>query len=179
MTTTMTAKFEAVNMVANAGGSISFMVKGNPTVQRRTVMCWKGRPQPCLLDPSKNTKDLFAKAVRLEMKAIGLPELLYFAESTAIALRVKFVLPRPKKDLVKKKDGLTGLTDNASSFPRGKDVDNLLKFVQDALQQTLYMNDSDIVRVEAEKCYCNEDITESLGWTELHFWKVDAVVCLD
>jgi Holliday junction resolvase RusA-like endonuclease len=165
--------FKVEDMVACSdavGRSISFTVKGNPTVQSRTVMAWKGREKPCLLDPSKKSKRLFAEAVRLEMKAIALPESLYFSEATALALRVKFVLPRHKKDLVFKK-GVLSLAANAPSFPRGKDVDNLLKFVKDALEDTLYKNDTDVVKVKAEKCF-SSDISEAVGWTELTFFKV-------
>ncbi len=87
------------------------------------------------------------------------------------SLKVKFVLARPKKDFENNK-----LKANATSFPRGKDVDNLLKFVLDALEQTLYMNDTNIVHVECEKCFCASDSVDSVGWTELNFWKV---VCID
>ncbi len=46
----------------------------------------------------------------------------------------------------------------------------------DALEQTLYMNDTNIVHVECEKCFCASDSVDSVGWTELNFWKV---VCID
>jgi Holliday junction resolvase RusA-like endonuclease len=170
--------YEVEDMVActdAVGRSISFTVKGNPTVQSRTVMAWKGRAKPYLLDPSKKSKRLFAKAVRREMKAIALPQSLYFSDPTALALRVKFVLPRHKKDLVVRDGGVVGLKANASSFPRGKDVDNLLKFVKDALQATLYRNDTNVVTVNAEKCFAS-DLSEAVGWTELTFFKV---VCID
>jgi Holliday junction resolvase RusA-like endonuclease len=166
--------FVADDMVActSAGArSISFVVKGNPTIQRRAVMTWKGRSRPVLFDPSSRTKLLFRDAVRKEMAVIGLPTEAYFNESTAIKMNVKFVIPRPKKDFVRNK-----LTAGAMSFPRGKDIDNLLKFVMDALEQTLYMNDTNIVHVECEKCYCSDTIVDKVGWTELLFRKV---VCIE
>jgi Holliday junction resolvase RusA-like endonuclease len=170
---TMSMRFVADDMVAwpEAGGrSISFVVKGTPVVQKRTVMAWKGRVRPHLLDPSMNAKRLFAQAVRIEMAAIGLSQEIYFTETTAIRCKVKFVLPRPKKDLVMTPTPHL-VVGGASSFPRGKDIDNLLKFVMDALEETIYVNDTNIIRVEAEKCYAT-DILEAVGWTELRFWKV-------
>jgi hypothetical protein len=53
--------------------SISFVVKGNLTIQRRNVMTWKGRSKPILFYLSLKTKLLFRDAMRLEMEAIGLP----------------------------------------------------------------------------------------------------------
>ncbi len=167
--------FKADDMVActsPGGQSLSFVVKGHPTIQERAGVNWKGRFRPVIYDPSQKNKALFCEAVRVEMAAIGLPTEAYFCDQTAIKLKVKFVLPRPKKDVQKKKVK----PNRALSFPRGKDIDNLLKFVMDALEQTLYMNDTDIVHVECEKCCCASDSVDSVGWTELNFWKV---VCID
>jgi hypothetical protein len=78
-------RFVADDMVAwpEAGGrSISFVVKGTPVVQKRTVMAWKGRVRPHLLDPSMNAKRPFAQAVRIGMAAIGLSQEIYFTETT-------------------------------------------------------------------------------------------------
>jgi Holliday junction resolvase RusA-like endonuclease len=81
----------------------------------------------------------------------------------------------PKKNLQKKRKKLKA--NCALSFPHGKDIDNLLKFVMDALEQTLYMNDTNIVHVECEKCYCgSNDNVDFVRWTKLNFWKV---VCID
>jgi hypothetical protein len=96
---TTSIRFVADDMVAwpEAGGrSISFVVKGTPVIQKRTVVAWKGGLRSHLLDPSMNAKRLFAQAVRIEMAAIGLSQEIYFTETMAICCKVKFVLPRPK-----------------------------------------------------------------------------------
>ncbi len=95
--------FVATDMVActQAGGrSISFVVKGSPSVQSRNIIAWKGRSKPLLFDPSSSNKILFRDAVRLEMQAVGLSMENYFNDATAIQMRVKFVLPRRRKDVV-------------------------------------------------------------------------------
>jgi hypothetical protein len=62
------------------------------------------------------------------MAAIGLPTEAYFCNKTAIKLKLKFVLARLKKDFEKNKLK----ANHAMSFPRGKDINNLLKFIMDA-----------------------------------------------
>lgn len=94
----------------------------------------------------------------------------FFDDRSALLLTEKFVLPRPKKDFVKNKIPRQ-LVPDASTFPRGKDVDNLSKFVTDALEGTLYLNDTIIVREVEEKTYPT-DISEDVGWTEVEFCKV-------
>jgi hypothetical protein len=164
----MSIRFVADDMVAwpeAEGRLISFVVKGTPAVQKRTVMAWKGCLRPHLLDPSMNAKRLFAQAVWIEMAAIGLPQEIYFTETTAICCKVNLILPRPKKDLAMMPTPHL-VVSGASSFPRGKEVNNLLKFVMDAIEETLYVNNTNIICVEAKKCYAM-DILEAVGWTEL------------
>ena len=66
------------------------------------------------------------------------------------------------------------LAANACPFSRGKDMDDLLKFVMDALEQTLFTNNTSIVRVEAKQCH-STDILKSMGWTKFDFIKVFSV----
>jgi hypothetical protein len=55
-------------------------------------------------------------------------------------------------------------------------TNNLLKFVMDVLEETLYMNNTNIVCAgKIKKCH-STDILEAVGWTKLHFIKV---VCID
>jgi hypothetical protein len=81
--------FEADDMVACTSPgekSISFVVKGNPTIQMRVGVTWKGRCMPVIYEPSQKNKVLFLDAVRSEMAAIGLPTVAYFCDKTAIKL---------------------------------------------------------------------------------------------
>ena len=169
--------FQATDMVASnspGGPSISFVVKGMPTVQDRTGVSWKTQTRARVYDPSSKNKSNFAKAVKLEMGAVGVTVLPYFTDSTALLLKAKFVLPRPKNELDRRKTP-PELAVGAMSFPRGKDLDNLVKFAMDALQGILYANNTNIICAEIQKCYAC-DILEGVGWTELDFAKV---VCID
>jgi Holliday junction resolvase RusA-like endonuclease len=115
-------------------------------------MAWKGHSRPVIFDCYAGEKKLFDKAVRLEMVAIDVTSFPYFTDSEAILLKVKFVVPRPRMDLV---GGQTVpyLAANACPFPCGKDINNLLKLIMDVLEQTLYTNDTSIIHVEAQKCH--------------------------
>jgi Holliday junction resolvase RusA-like endonuclease len=166
--------YEATDMVVTLGPGgnrlgIKFEVKGTPLVQDRARMNTQ-HGQPYLYDPSSSSKRAFAAAVRREMASIGANNFPFFDDRSALLLTEKFVLPRPKKDFVKNKIPRQ-LVPDASTFPRGKDVDNLSKFVTDALQGTLYLNDTIIVREVEEKTYPT-DISEDVGWTEVEFCKV-------
>jgi Holliday junction resolvase RusA-like endonuclease len=173
--TTPTPQFVVRDMVAYGGGgglSIAFVVKGTPPVQKRHVTVWKGRPVPFQYDPSAGEKEKFANAVRLEMAAMGLTAFPYFTDSTALKVNLKFVLPRPKKEVVLRPPAPPQLVQGACPFPRGKDLDNMLKFVGDALQGTLYKDDTVIVRGgDLQKCY-SPNLKDKVGWTEVHFIKV-------
>ena len=108
------------------------------------------------------------------MGAVGLTVLPYFKERTALLMKATFVLPRPKNELDMSKNP-PELKLGVMSYPRGKDIDNLAKFVMDALAGVLYMDGTTIVCGEIEKSY-SCDFCEAVGWTELEFSKV---VCID
>jgi Holliday junction resolvase RusA-like endonuclease len=79
-------------------------------------------------------------------------------------MNAKHILPRPKKDVVKNKTPIQ-LTADAVSFPCGKDINNLNKFVMDALSHILYVNDTNIVCGEVEKYLQPTSWKMSAGWS--------------
>jgi Holliday junction resolvase RusA-like endonuclease len=165
----MTARFVATDMVASldAGGrSLSFVVKGKPTVQRRISMSFRNRR---FFDPSSHDKRLFKQAVRKEMLECDLTIFPYFSYATPLQLTVRFVVPVPRTDVVMLPT--PHLLPHAWPFPHRQDIDNLLKFVLDALEKTLYLNDMQVVRVIAKKAYPT-DVMDLVGWTELDFQKI-------
>ena len=165
-------KIAADSMVMSdgpGGKRISFEVKGTPLVQQRTKISGTH-----LYDPCSEKKKEFAKTVSDEMKACGQTTFPYFTDATAILCNAKHVLPRPQNQFVRGW-GRARLAVDACSFPRGKDLDNLNKFVTDALHNVLYKNDTNIVCGKTLKCFAT-DSSEAIGWTELEFIKV---VCID
>jgi Holliday junction resolvase RusA-like endonuclease len=81
-------------------------------------------------------------------------------------LEVAFVLPRHKKDWVRQ-GATTALTTTAQTFPRGKDINNMLKFVMDALQGVLFSNNATLTKVIVIKLFPQK--ADARGWTEVQF----------
>lgn len=158
------------------GQRIFFKVKGNPPVQqKRPRMNGKTSSSTYHYDPSSKTKQEFARMASDKTKACGQTTFPYFADTMAILLNAKFVLPRPKEDFIRNKTPLK-LSANAASCPRGKDINNLQNFMMDALSGILYRNETKMLKGEVEKCYAT-NISEAVDWMELEFTKV--VCCID
>jgi Holliday junction resolvase RusA-like endonuclease len=147
-----------------SGCSVSFTILGDPPTQQRHRMAFlRGRSRPHFYDPSGDGKRLYASLVRNSFLEYGLST-PYFSPEEPIVLRLLCVLPRRQQDLARA-GGRTVLTRFAQVFPRNKDVDNLLKFVMDALQGVVYRNDQTITTVIVTKTF--PLIPDARGWTEV------------
>ena len=62
---------------------------------------------------------------------------------------------------------MKGLSLKAPLFPTFPDVDNLLKFLCDAMTGVVYHDDSQIVSITCEKKYIDYDEDKAIGKTEL------------
>jgi Holliday junction resolvase RusA-like endonuclease len=153
------------------GSQVSFVMVGDlPTQQRHRVNFWQapmvaGRNGPHTWDPSSKEKQDYTSQVRTAMVDYGCAH-PYFDIDHPITLEVVFVLPRQKQDWVRQ-NGVAILTPKAQTFPKGKDVDNMLKFVMDVLQDVLYANDTTITKVTITKMFPQQ--ADARGWTILDF----------
>ena len=128
---------------------INVFVPGVPKPLKRPRFS-RGR----VFDPSKQDKIEF-----LRMFAQFCPDLVPAPKDTALRISLSFYFPRPKAHF------RTGryahlLKDSAPPYwnmIKTPDVDNLVKFVLDALNGNLYVDDKQVVELEARKCYVNED----------------------
>jgi Holliday junction resolvase RusA-like endonuclease len=156
--------------VGASGRSISFVVTGDPPAQERARIAVTRAPpsnrlRPYLYDPSSRKKNRYAHILRTTMDDYGL-NTPYFSPDEPISVYVNFVLPRRRQDI--RAGGVNVmLTPGAQTFPRNKDVDNMLKFLMDALQGVVYHNDVTITKAVVSKLF-SED-AESAGWTEVRF----------
>jgi Holliday junction resolvase RusA-like endonuclease len=166
----MTSTVEDLMEVRNASGrAVSFIVTGDPPTQERSRMAFMRAFRPRMYDPSSRKKRLYAAMVRTAMATHGLTvpatyglAAPYFSADEPISFRLLLVLPRRKQDLMVR-DGVTVVRPTAQAFPRKKDVDNMLKFVMDALQGVLYWNDVTITSVSVTKTF--PEIADAGGWT--------------
>jgi Holliday junction resolvase RusA-like endonuclease len=145
--------------------SLSFVVVGDPPVQKRHRIAWrhvfgvwknskKGNHHrnPYVYDPSAREKAAFRSAVRAAMEEIPIAAFPYFDAEQPLMLVVGFAFLRPHV---------------FHPFPRRKDLDNLVKFVMDACHVVLYDNDTVVVRLVAEKSFVPVGSAEA--WTKVEF----------
>jgi Holliday junction resolvase RusA-like endonuclease len=103
-------------------------------------------------DPSSEKKNTFASILHDEAPK----ELL----DGPMLLELNFYMSRPKNHFKINKSG-TLLKDSAPEWHTGRpDIDNLIKFVQDALNGVYYRDDATICQVIARKLYSEKPRTE-------------------
>ena len=146
--------------------TISFDVPGDPKPLKRhrsrAVQTKTGKFFIHNYDPSINEKNNFI-AKCLEFK----PEQPITAP---IVLDIHFYLRRPKSHFRTGKNA-GKLKDNAPFFHTKKpDLDNLIKFVKDALNGIFWLDDSQIFYIKAVKSYTHEEIG---SYTEIKMSEVE------
>jgi Holliday junction resolvase RusA-like endonuclease len=148
------------------GTTLSYVVSGTPPVQERARMNHKNRDKPTIYDPTSGAKKRYGLAVKQAMVDIGLVNFPHLSGKEPVTLVAKFFLPRRKKDY-KLQGKVFILTDQAQVYPECKDVDNLLKFVMDALGEIVYKNDNCVVTGVSKKRFPPTAQSNSEGWAEV------------
>jgi hypothetical protein len=160
-------------MVVSGGGAgtvVSFTVMGDPPVQKRHKIAWKGllggwvaRRKPIIYDPSASLKKQYAAQVREAMVAMDLTPPFFASgyNDDGLIMDLHFFLERPASHY-----NVLGnrVKATAPKYPKSKDVDNMEKFVSDALHGVVYNNDNIIRKSGTEKGY-----SEGAGFTNLVF----------
>jgi len=123
---------------------VSFLIRIKPKPQQRHRS--RGRFQ---YDPSSKDKEEFS--LLSKQYAPRTPT------SKAIELDLTFCYKRPRKHYTSKNKILT-LKKEAPFYKKSRaDIDNLIKFVADALNNSFYVDDAQIVSIRAEKIWGEED----------------------
>ena len=151
---------------------IAFTIQGNPVAQQRPrlrrIMGRVGNlpviRRVIMYDPHSAAKRNLASAVRAEMLALNIAP--HDGSQVPISLIVDFVLPRPRGDYVVSPDGVARLNATHNLYPRVKDVDNMLKFLMDALANVAYNNDGAIASINARKRFDGDLLCQ--GYTKVH-----------
>ena len=131
---------------------LTFIIEGEPKVQERHRIAWKGilgawrrsrRISPIIYDPSiKEKKSLFL-AVKAAMQEIEITSFPYFNANEPLVLELTFLFENKPNQL----------------FPKKKDLDNMVKYIMDAMSGLLYHNDTVIVNLAAQKAFEAENST--------------------
>lgn len=126
-----------------------FEVPGNPKPQARLGRSASGN----IYDPCKPQKREFQAIARQEVSFNDdTPRPLY--QNMYLRMTVNFRMQRPLSHFVGRNRDSMELTDTAPLFVTTRvDIDNLLKFVMDALDKEFYPDDSKIAIVVADKLY--------------------------
>jgi Holliday junction resolvase RusA-like endonuclease len=124
--------------------AVSFVVRGKPRPQYRDKPGWNFTRY----NPGKQLQKEFRK-VALIVCAAHSGFVPNFGTDANIKVEVHFCFPSPK----------TGHLKNTA------DIDNLVKFVLDACNETFYGDDGQVVRLTADKCY--DDSRGGTGFTSV------------
>jgi hypothetical protein len=166
-------------MVVTCGGeeSLSFVCLGDPPAQARGRINWRNRPVPVYYDPSSRSKAAYALVLRNALMSFGTSSFPIFnreilASTKGLKLTVAFYLHRKVADY-HVVSGKKVLKKTAEMFPKNKDVDNMLKFVMDAIHGVVYDNNTVITSVIAMKTFIPENRREGPAYSEISIQKVN------
>jgi Holliday junction resolvase RusA-like endonuclease len=135
--------------------SVTFTVDGNPVPLARPVLSRTGKAsgRVWLHDPNKEKKLAFRNTVRQKLFGEG-EERILFPLHSPIAIDIVFLIPAPKNHFVGvDRDRGELKKSSVGLWPSKPDIDNLDKFVLDALQGLLFVNDGQVVEQHIWKAY--------------------------
>jgi Holliday junction resolvase RusA-like endonuclease len=168
---------ELMEMTIREEKIISFVSVANPPVQARHCSQPVNKNKPMLYNPSKPRKQAFAAVIKTKLIAHHTTQFPVFhkeslAKSKGIKLNCNFFLPRIQVDYcVINRQRV--LIPHPQPYPKQNDIDNMVKFVCDAMQHVLYANDDCVCRLLSTKPFVPEDITdgspEQTGYTKFTF----------
>jgi Holliday junction resolvase RusA-like endonuclease len=153
------------------GSSIAFTVTGDPPIQQRPRVSWKSRSKPVVYDASASEKAKWKSSLRLFLQEHGVTQFPVFstmAPTKGMKVNVSFHFKHPKSDYQKNGELLA----RANQFPAIKDIDNLLKFVMDAMEGVVYVNDKVVDHVEARKMFVKDEDENLVGYTDVIIYQL-------
>jgi len=114
-------------VVGTANPTIYFTMQGPPAVQQR-VRAFSVNGRLTFYDPSQRAKRAFKEAIRQAMLQFGISTFPFFSDEKKVKVTAIF-----------------GVSNEA------KDVDNMLKFLLDAIQDVVYTNDNMVYKLVGTK----------------------------
>ena len=137
---------------------LSFIVQGEPAVQQRPKISYRNRSRPVYYDPSSQLKKKWKNQFKEYLSENMVVTPVFGSDplvDKGIILLIEFFIKPPAVDYEKKK-GIKMRKDTFHLYPSTKDLDNMIKFCMDAMQDVAYMNDNVICKLECFKSFINE-----------------------
>jgi Holliday junction resolvase RusA-like endonuclease len=138
--------------------TLSFVVMGDPFVQKRAKMTYRNTKLPIYYDPSNDDKrkwrtsfHTFLSEGNINLPVFGSDPL----HNHGISLVIDFFISRPAVDYCIQK-GEKKMKVSPHLFPNIKDLDNMVKFYMDAMQEVAYNNDNVICQITCSKHFTDE-----------------------
>lgn len=122
--------------VVNGKDEIAFVVGGDPVPKKRVGRTALGRAY----NPNERAQKEFAAVAAYQFTSCGVA-VPFFARGICLCMELEFYFPVHGKQL----------EDQEKSLCAKGDVDNFAKFVQDALQGTIYEDDNQITALWVKK----------------------------
>jgi len=156
------------NNEMNTRKMLKFTVKGKPLPLRRHRLHKSG-----MYNPSSKDQESFRQALLKRFPSINGESLVPFFESSeSLSMIIIFHMPRPLTHFIGKRRGPGRIRPNHDMNPRHVDVDNLGKFVLDALNQVAFYDDRQIVSLRLVKLFYTDERNKS-GATEVLLERVN------
>ena len=108
--------------------TIAFELHGEIGCQNGWRLAFRNRARPYLYDPNKRAKDQLRATVKAALEQFGVADFPVYTQQQ-LKLQVEYHMVNPSS----------------------KDIDNMIKFLQDALEGVLYDNDRNVWSVHATK----------------------------
>lgn len=134
---------------------IEFKYMGEPIGKGRPRVTARGGKFAHAYTP-KRTKD-FEDAIRFEFMASNCEKMPVYDKDIPLQAEMVFAFGVPKSYTKKKRDACLNGETMKTTKP---DTDNIVKSVLDALTEAAFVDDSQIVKVTAEKIYAEEPFVE-------------------
>ena len=147
---------------------VVLLIDGAPSVQRRHGVSGRGH----IFDPSAADKRHFKDRVAHMKANSGVGAEPMFHRDDDLFVKAVFRIPRPARHFVGNRVGnaVRALFEGVFSRRNG-DIDNYAKFVLDAMNSSVYVDDRQVAALLAIKC--NDCTTENVGSTEIRVAKMD------
>ena len=162
--------------IADANGralSISFTSSARQPVQQRPKFFHRrvtGGGQPVMYDPSGCAKTDWRIEATNFFVGHGVAGTVFPTDSVeaslGICLTLNFYVTRCQADY-HVVGGVRVLRADAQRFPHGRDLDNLIKFLMDAMQPIIFENDNCITALHSKKLFVPENRREDGPYTEI------------